>query len=687
MINFDGLNAQQKDAVFNFKGPTMILAGAGTGKTRVVTMRIAYMLQNGIAAQNIAAMTFTNKAANEMRERIRELVGPKQAARLNISTFHSFCLSILKQATDLCGLHPRFSLLGPSDQLELVKKSLAERGWTGLFKAEQLLYQIGICKNWLISPNHLRKGKFSIKDIEDPHTLAEVYDLYERQLQLNRAIDFDDCILKVVNLLRNNAEFKIKVQSKFKYLLVDEFQDTNASQFAILEEVAKNGQICVVGDDDQSIYSWRGAMYETLERFEKTFTNTRVIKLEQNYRCSNVILEAANAVIKNNVQRKDKTLWSDSKVQQPITIASFEDAVEEARWVAESCLSMLGAGKQLKDIAILYRTNAQAKLIEMALRECSLFYKTFGGQSFFERQEVKDFLSYLRLVTNHSDHMALWRVINVPTRGIGLKTQEKIEQISRNTKISPFEVIASRQHFSHFSGQSFEKVSLFSDTIKKLSLLPLDTPQDLQALGEAIIKEFKLLDYIKDTSKNVLSKQRKMENLRSLPTWLKKSGEDQIKNNGSFCAQKLIDFICLNEAPSTEDDDQEAQNHISLMTIHSAKGLEFSTVFIVGVEEDCLPHKNSQENLNSLCEERRLFYVALTRAKHHCLLSYAQMRQTGFQKESRKMSRFISEMPKDPSIVSQKNQSDRKNTEQERKQNTVSKLSLIRKNLLKGSWD
>lgn len=646
MVDIDSLNPQQKDAAISYQGSTLILAGAGTGKTRVITCRIAYMLDCGIQPNEIAAMTFTNKAAREMKERIQEMVGKGRAKSLSISTFHSFCISLLRKYHEEAGVPAKFTLLGTSDQMDLINKALEEKNWGNLFKADLLLYQIGTCKNWLITPDDLRNGLLPQQQIEDAAVLADVYELYERQLKLNRAIDFDDCIFRVVKMLENRPDLCEKIAKQYKYILVDEFQDTNFTQFKVIEKIASiHGNICVVGDDDQSIYSWRGAMFETMQKFEQTFSNTKVVKLEQNYRCTNVILNAANGVIKNNLQRMEKTLWSATEDKTPIVIAALEDATEESRWVTTKCIEYLGMGYQPRDIAILYRSNAQAKSLEMALRESSISYKTFGGQSFFERKEVKNFLGYLRLVSNHDDHMALWRVINTPLRGIGLKTQETIEFEARAKNISPYKVIKHVENL-HITGKSENSVKDFVEKINILTAIELETPEDLEKLGLEIISTFRLEDDIKRNVKNVMAKHYRIENLRSLPKWLKKSAEEMVGEDGTLDAFKLLDRLTMSDAPA-KDDKEALGNYVSLMTVHASKGLEFPIVFVVGCEEGLLPHKNSLQTLNGISEERRLFYVALTRAKTRLNISFAHTRQTGFQNEIKKPSRFLRELPED----------------------------------------
>lgn len=690
MIDIDSLNPEQKSAVCDFRGPMMILAGAGTGKTRVVTYRIAHMLDRGVSPKHIAAMTFTNKAAKEMQDRIGSLVGYKQAKALHISTFHSFCLKILRNYGKCAGLPPKFSLVGTSDQLDLVRRALEERSWTGLYRVDQLHAQIGQCKNELISPLDLAKGILPQQASGcDPELLSAVYAIYERQLQLNRAIDFDDCIFKVVQMLRSHEKIKHRLQSAYQYMLVDEFQDTNMAQFTVLEELAQgSGNICVVGDDDQSIYSWRGAMFETLERFEQTFSGTKIVKLEQNYRCSNIILGAANHVIKNNLRRKEKTLWSQSDINKPIVIAGLDDPAEEARWISEKCLSLMGRAYKPSDIAILYRANAQAKAIELALRECKLVYKTYGGQSFFEKKEVKDFLSYLRLVINPDDHLSLWRIINTPPRGIGLKTQEHIEKLAKVSNCSPFSVMTNlgRAQLPPASRRSIEQ---FVSLINELCEMPLVSACDCAALGNAILEKSGLLDHCRQGAKNILSRKHKVNNLRSLPRWLEKAAADQQGLHGEVDCYKLLDSLTLGDEQNFSSEDDNPM-HISLMTIHASKGLEFPAVFIAGMEEGSLPHKNSiDDGEMQISEERRLFYVALTRAKAELFLSYAALRQSGFKKEEREKSRFLKELPEDGKGLEEQGSTrkDHKEKKREDKKRTLSRLSAIKASLTDGSWD
>lgn len=678
-MNLDDLNPEQRDAVTMIDGPLMILAGAGTGKTRVITYRIAYMLRSGIPPRSIVALSFTNKAAREMTERVRALVG-NRAQDVWLGTFHSFCLGILRRFPKDADLSPGFGLADTSDQLDLVQRGLEEKNWAGLYQADRMHHQIGIAKNQMLSVADLRKGQGHPQITADLQVLAEVYALYERQLKLHRVIDFDDCIFKTVCLLRDVPHVREALRRDFRYLMVDEYQDTNRAQLSVLAALASDtNDVCAVGDDDQSIYSWRGAMFEVLEQFEQLFPGTRVTKLEQNYRCSNVILGAANQVIKNNTKRKEKTLWSASTETTPLTIAPCENEAAESRFVAEKCLTLFGGGMEPKDIGILYRANNQAKALELALREARVAYKTYGGQSFFERKEVKDFVCYLRLLLESGDRLAMWRVINTPNRGIGLKTLERIEDAARNSSRTPYDIIADESSDASVRTESVRK---FVTLIEELKAQPLDSPEAFEALGHKILKLSGLEVDVRVKTADGGSRERKLANLRSLPAWLSTLAADVFKQSGTFDRRLLLDSLCLDA--DRKNDKDTGGNHVSLMTIHAAKGLEFPAVFVVGVEEEQLPHKNSIQDPNALCEERRLFYVALTRAKKKLFLSYCLERSGGYQASSeRTPSRFLAEMPKESFLRTDSEESMAKRAENAaaRKQQTVGRLSALRSSL------
>lgn len=680
MIDLSSLNPPQYEAVTQIRGPIMIIAGAGTGKTRVITFRMAHMLRSGIAGSEIVALTFTNKAAREMKERLLELAG-KSAKNIFIGTFHSFCLRILREFPHEAGLDSKFSLAGTGDQIDLVRKALEENKWQGLYRPEDILARIGSAKNALLQPHEVVHADGSFQD-KDPALLAVVYDLYERQLKLNRVIDFDDCILKTAILLRTHPEICEKLQNRWPYFLVDEFQDTNFAQLYLLELLAhKTKNICVVGDDDQSIYSWRGALVETLDRFERTFENTRLIKLEQNYRCSNVILHAANTVIRNNTGRKGKTLWSASKNELPITLAFHTDDIAEAKWIALKCFTLMGQGVRPKDIGILYRANAQAKNLELALREQKIPYKVFGGSSFFERKEVKDFLCYFRLSVNQDDRLAFWRIVNTPARGIGLKTLEKIEEQAKVQSISPFQVL--ERGLVSLDSKTTEAVHHFIRTLKDLHHAPLSEVDDLQQRGLRIIKDFGLEDEIRHKTSHEGARRRKLEALKRLPAWIKQLADSQIEEKGQLQLLDLLDQLSLS-SEGAQDKDRASDNQVSLMTIHASKGLEYPVVFVCGVEEDQLPHKNSVNSELGLSEERRLFYVALTRAKDRLHLTYARERFSQFKKQVRKPSRFLEELPNKGIVSEHDAELSAKLSDEKKKEVNLNRLSKLKASLKSG---
>jgi DNA helicase-2/ATP-dependent DNA helicase PcrA len=685
----DKLNPEQRLAASSIHGPFMILAGAGTGKTRVITSRIAHMIHQGVAADSIVAMTFTNKAAREMKQRVGELVDKNAVKDLFVGTFHGFCLNILRTFYREAGLHRSFSLAGTSVQIDLVRKALEERHWEGMYRPEDLLARISQAKNSLLTPHELSesniqsRGGYTFQD-NDIRLLKIVYELYERQLHLNRIIDFDDCIFKVAQLLSQKPEVKAKIQEKYQYFLVDEYQDTNMAQLKILElmATAKNN-ICVVGDDDQSIYSWRGAMSAVIDHFERIFPGTTLIKLEQNYRCSTLILDAANHVIKNNSQRKEKTLWSQYQIDNKIALASHEDDQAEATWVASRCLALMGQGHSPKEIGLLYRANAQAKALEFALREINIPYKVYGGSSFFEKKEVKDFLAYFKLCLNHDDRISFYRVINTPSRGFGLKTLEKIENKALSLHKSPFQVLLDGDVDADLSSPMKAAATHFKESIKELSHFLLTDPDSIEVMGRKIIANFRLEDAIRQKTTEQGPLQKKLESLRRLPQWLKQIVENNrgeiVCSDGTLDTRKLMDKFALLEDGDSPKNEDKNENHVSLMTIHSAKGLEFPIVFICGVEEEILPHKNSIEDPNGVEEERRLFYVAITRAKQRLFISYAKERSSGFQSQEKKPSRFLKEVPQE--TLELITALDNKTSEEDKRKKNLERLQLLKSKL------
>lgn len=684
MIDLNSLNPPQRLVVETINGPLLVLAGAGTGKTKALTMRIAYMISMGIAPESIAAMTFTNKAAREMSDRLAGIVGSKVAAKVQLGTFHSFCLKILRQHGEKIGLASKFSLAGTGDQIDLLRRALQEDGQLSSVNVDSLHSEISKAKNALLTPAEFARRAQHISIGLSTDHLVRAYELYERQLRLNRLIDFDDCIFKVVRLLEEHADVKSKIEERYKYYLVDEFQDTNSAQLRIIELLgSKYSNVCVVGDDDQSIYSWRGALFETLERFESIFKGSKLIKLEQNYRCTNVILDAANTVIKNNSKRKEKTLWSNNDGSHPIEISQLANDEEEARFIADKCMSWLGEGLKASDIAILYRANNQARPIELALREMGVPYETFGGSSFFERKEVKDFLAYVRLIIRPDDRLAFYRVVNTPNRGIGLKSLEKIELCATQNKLSPYAVSLKFADTLGLTGKSLRSLQSFLNDLYSLRSWRLEGPEDVASLGHEIIKKFHLASDIREHVKDVASQERKIEALKSLPRWLASAAQDVVREKAKLDLEDMLDRLTLNDRDFSDRDEQGKPNRVSLMTIHASKGLEFPAVLICGMEEDLFPHRNSSGNSGGLMEERRLFYVGVTRAKRKLTLSWAGERGVGVMKSLRMPSRFLSELPTS-SCASQDHQKTAAERLENRKAKTVASLQNLRAALKTG---
>ncbi len=681
------LNPAQREAAACLQGPQLILAGAGTGKTRVMTYRIAHMLAGGIPPEQIVAVTFTNKAAAEMRERVAALVGRQASQAIQISTFHSFCLKILRQFTKYTYLHRGFAILDTTDQIDMVRRAMADLHLQANHQPMDYLIHISQAKNALLSVAALNADP-SLSRFPDPELLAMVYENYQKHLQFNNVIDFDDCIFLVHQLLQEQSEVRSKLRDQIQYLMVDEFQDTNAAQLELIRQLAhEKHNVCVVGDDDQSIYSWRGAMYETIGLFEQYFPNLKITRLEQNYRCSNVILNAANSVIKNNPVRKAKTLWSDSPGAEPIKLTRYLDEVAEANGISERILGLHGKGLESRDIAILVRSSTQTKAIELALRDLRIPYKIYGGQSFFEKKEVKDFLGYLRLVLNPRDRLAFYRVINCPSRGIGIRTLEKIHQFSQEHNVPPLK--AALDPALQIAPATRAVIHEFHEKIHALHVLHVLNPQDLELLGQKILKEFRPSMDIEHKVKNPESRQQRLELIRSLPAWIAQAGHSYLEHHhGRWDPAELLQNLLLDQ---TQGPDKKGKNsfeerqHVAVMTIHGAKGLEFPYVFICGLEDDLLPHKNSQGQAEQICEERRLMYVAITRAKRGLFLSHCHYRNIRKQKVSKIPSRFLKELPMDEHLViedaGQKHSFGLESQEQ-RVQSTLSRLANLRSSLL-----
>ncbi len=627
------LNPEQLRAVEAIEGPLLILAGAGSGKTRVITYRIAHLIENKqVRADRILAVTFTNKAAEQMKVRVRALLRRGRGADPHISTFHSFCVRVLRPNIGPLGYGSDFSIYDQADQLTLIKSCLKELELSDqAFSPRWALSRISESKNRGRSPRELYAQAYDPKG----ERLSLVFDLYQKKLRQANALDFDDLLLKTVELLRSQEALRLGLNDRFAYLMVDEYQDTNRPQYELIRLLTQSRQnICVVGDEDQSIYSWRGADIQNILSFEKDYPASRVIKLEQNYRSTKTILAAAGAVVAHNRARKGKKLWTDQVAGALIGYYEAEDPEAEALFVVQQILAhQRSEGNE--PVGVLYRTNFQSRYFEEACRRCGVKYSIVGGFSFYERAEIKDLLAYLNLTLNPHDRVSLLRVINTPPRGIGRVTVDALEKESRDSNLSLWEVVE----------QAVEKKTLPARALKALTPFCMQIRQFRSELETRPLSE--LIQIILDRSgyrqwlqaEDTEEARSRLENLQELVIAARDS-----QNRGENL-REFLDHAAL--VSDTDDFDEDAT--VTLMTIHAAKGLEFPLVCLAGLEEDLFPHSRSLLNQEGLEEERRLCYVALTRARRKLLLTRAKFRRfLGGESFNRtEPSCFISEIPSD----------------------------------------
>lgn len=623
IMNLEYLNDRQKEAVLYGDGPLLILAGAGSGKTSVLTKRVAYLIkERNISPKNIVAITFTNKAAKEMKERIIKEVG-KEGYDIQISTFHSFGLRIIKENYEKLGYEKNFTIIDSDDSLTVVKKILKDMGIdTTRFNPKFIKNQISSCKNEMVTPE---KYKNLVND-ELSDITYKVYKKYQDTLLRNNSLDFDDLLIKPIELFNKYKEVLENYQELFKYVFIDEYQDTNEAQYILSKMIsAKYKNICVVGDDAQSIYSWRGANFKNILNFEKDYKNAKVILLEQNYRSTKTILNAANSVIKNNINKKDKNLWTDNETGEKIKYVRTNDEKDEASYVTREIRNLVNNGVSLDDIAVLYRTNAQSRTIEEGFLNSNIPYRIVGAFAFYSRKEIKDLLAYLKLIYNTKDDVSLMRIINYPKRKIGAKTIENLSMDAVLNGTSMFDVISS--------GKELEFKKLILEMKEKSEVLSLTETIDMVLDKSGIKSELE--------SEHTLEADIRLENLNEFKSITKTFEEES-------GIASLEDF--LNEVSLVSDvNDQKNDNSpkVTLMTIHAVKGLEYKYVFVIGMEENIFPHVNSCEEDGGIEEERRLCYVAITRAKEKLYLVNA-LRRMLYGKTSVNMpSRFINEIDKD----------------------------------------
>lgn len=629
------LNKNQMEAALTTEGPLLILAGAGSGKTRVLTHRIAHLiLDNNVSPWNILAITFTNKAAKEMKERIISVCGEEKGSEVWVSTFHSACVRILHREIEALGYGKDFTIYDDDDQAKLIndiieKKNLSSKEYT----AKEARYVISTAKNKMYSPKKTADTAISSRE----EVFAEIYDEYEKRMRASNALDFDDLILKTTLLFDKFPETAEKYAYRFRYIHVDEYQDTNMTQYTLVKQLSAHwNNLCVVGDDDQSIYGWRGADIRNILEFEKDFSNAKVIKLEQNYRSTNNILKSANAVIANNEQRKDKSLWSEEGDGEKIRVEELPDGRAEAAFVVSEILQGYKNGASYSDFAVLYRTNSQSRLVEEMLLGSGIPYSVYGGQPFYGRKEVKDAIAYLRMIVNPTDEVALRRVINVPKRGIGDSAINEISQIALSAGDSMLGVVLDWA--SHpLSGRVKNRIALFASLIDDLMTQSM------------LMNPKEFIEYMLETSglrgmykaDNSDEAKERLANLDELVNAASGYFDD---NPDATLSDYLVNIALVSEP---EESDVFALNRgsVSLMTLHSAKGLEFDTVFLTGMEEGLFPLSRALDSKEELEEERRLCYVGITRAKRKLYITHAYMRVQYGEMRCNPASRFLSEIP------------------------------------------
>ncbi len=629
----NGLNDRQKEAVLATDGPCLVIAGAGSGKTKVLTHKIAYDIESGIKPWNILAITFTNKAANEMKERIEKLIGDA-AKDLWMGTFHSICVRILRRYIDRIGYKTDFVIFDTSDQKTLIKECLkALKVDDKIFTDRGVLSEISNGKNEMLEPK-----AYGVKYSGDfrKEKIAEIYELYQRRLRENNAIDFDDIINFTIKILSENPDVLDYYTEKFKYILVDEYQDTNKAQFTLVSLLAsKYGNVTAVGDNDQGIYSFRGADISNILNFERDFPGTRIIKLEQNYRCTGNILKAANAVIKHNENKYDKKLWTENEEGHLPCIYCGEDEYDEGRYIVEQ-INHLKTEEYYKnsDFTILYRMNAQSRAIEDILMREGIPYKVIGGLKFYERKEIKDIIAYLRLIHNSADNLSLKRIINEPKRGIGKTSIDQIQEISDKTGNSMYEIIRNAQEYGLTRVYSNSR-----DFIEQMEYLK--SKKDELKISDLIKETLNKTGYTKALeNENSVEAETRIENLEEFLTVAIEFEEESADNT---LAEFLENITLSSDIDGMEDQDDS----VTLMTLHSAKGLEFPVVFLVGMEEGIFPGYKSIGEPQALEEERRLFYVGITRAKQYLYLTCAKHRTIFGSTSYNQVSRFVKEIPEE----------------------------------------
>ena len=626
----ESLNPTQLDAVEHTEGPLLILAGAGSGKTRVLTHRVAYLIDQGLAApEEVLAITFTNKAAREMKDRVALLVGP-DSRKMWVSTFHAFCARILRAHAEKLGYKRGFSIYDGADQVRLVKRCIVELGKDPKrFNPRSFQAQISSAKNVLMPPDDfLRNTEGYIAE-----NVAEVYDLYQRRLYENNAMDFDDLIMQTVALLELFPEVRDRYQTRFKYVHVDEYQDTNHAQYRLVNVLAAaHRNLCVVGDDDQSVYSWRGADIRNILDFEQDYPEAKVVKLEQNYRSTQTILDAANAVVANNASRKAKELWTAGGEGERIRVFAASDEYAEARFVVSEVEKLTDRGASPREIAAFYRTNAQSRALEDVLVREGVPYQIVGGVRFYERAEIKDAMAYLAVISNPADSVGLERIINVPKRGLGNTSVAKLQDHARRNGLTLYESLAEVPA-AGLAGKAEKACASVRELFEGWRVAAREvSPAEL--IG-AVLDESGYRGELR--AENTIEAESRLENLEELINAAREYERVE--------SEPTLDGFLQEQALYSQQDSVTSEGgSVTLMTLHNAKGLEFDHVFVVGMEEGTFPHARSLDEQN-LEEERRLAYVGITRAKKTLTLTHAKLRSNWGEREYRMPSRFLSEIP------------------------------------------
>ena len=628
----EGLNNKQYEAVTNTEGPCLVIAGAGSGKTKVLTHKIAYLMaEKGIKPWDILAITFTNKAANEMKSRVETLVGDI-AKDMWIGTFHSICVRILRKQIDRIGFDTSFIIFDTSDQKTLMKQIIKAQNLDDkLYSDKSVLYEISNAKNDMLEPD---KYMAKVKGDFRKEKIAELYEIYQKRLKENNAIDFDDIINFTIKILLDNPDLLEYYSNKFKYVLVDEYQDTNKAQFTLVTLLAsKYGNITVVGDNDQGIYSFRGADITNILNFEKDFPGTKIIKLEQNYRCTQNILNIANEVIKNNETKYEKKLWTSNEKGNIPKVFRGDNEYDEANYIVRQINTLkMEEYYKYSDFAVLYRMNSQSRSIEDVLRREDIPYKIVGGLKFYERKEIKDAIAYLRLIQNTSDNLSLTRIINEPKRGVGKTSLDNIDMIAANSGVSMYEVIKNADTYG--LNRVFANTREFINTIEELK-----SKKDDMKVSELIKLTLNQTGYTKALElENTVEAESRLQNLDEFLTVAIEFEEESADNSLS----EFLEGITLS---SDLDGMEESEDSVTLMTLHSAKGLEFPVVFLVGMEEGIFPGYKSIGEPKELEEERRLCYVGITRAKENLFLTCSRQRTIFGSTSCNAVSRFIKEIP------------------------------------------